>query len=626
MEFAALSTGQVSALLGFTAAAVIGLYLLKLRRRAVPVPYIVLWESLLAEGQATRWFSRLKRFLSLLIALTAVAMLATALGDPRPSSAFLKARNTVVLVDTGLSMQATDVPPSRLDAARDKALELVASMRPQDQMLIAQMHGVTTPVSTMTSDKRALKRAIKELQATDVCTDFASAYRFALDVLGGRPNPQIVLISDGVFRRDPELERRLYQPHVDIGFMPVGRRHNNLAITAFSARRHALDKDRSELLVELGNSSTKDQTVRLTLLADQSPIHVEHMQLQAGKQLRQVYDDISAVDRMLEARIDMPNDKSDDLTADNRAYARLPERNKARVLCVTRGNLYLEAALLLDEYLTVETVKPAEYAGATGHDVVIFDNFVPTAPPQTPALYLYPKPEDGHGGPLRVLGTLRRPLFDKLQRDHPLLRWTALRDVNVAEALNVQVQPEDQVVAADRRGPLIVAGTRDQNPFVALTFDLRRSDLPLRAAWPLLLLNIVKWFSSESDAYLASWRTGQAGQLALPTDVKEVTVLPPDNSSHRLPVTDGRAVFAPIKAGFYTLRTTHGQDIIAVNPEAQEPCGAAPRKSLDVAGHNLSLVSPPEKAAVEELWVYLLLAALFILFVEWFTYHRRWTV
>ena len=41
----------------------------------------------------------------------------------------------------------------------------------------------------------------------------------------------------------------------------------------------------------------------------------------------------------------------DDLPADDHAYALLPERRRARVQVVTRGNMYLEAALLLDEYL-----------------------------------------------------------------------------------------------------------------------------------------------------------------------------------------------------------------------------------------------------------------------------------
>ena len=58
-------------------------YILKLRRRPVAVPYSRIWERILRDKEATSWWSRLKRLLSLLLQLALLALLILALGDPR---------------------------------------------------------------------------------------------------------------------------------------------------------------------------------------------------------------------------------------------------------------------------------------------------------------------------------------------------------------------------------------------------------------------------------------------------------------------------------------------------------------------------------------------------------------
>src|SRR5690606_36568878 len=62
---------------------IVGLYILKLRRRPVAVPFSRIWQQVLRDKEATSLFSQLKRLLSLLLQLALVALLLLALGDPR---------------------------------------------------------------------------------------------------------------------------------------------------------------------------------------------------------------------------------------------------------------------------------------------------------------------------------------------------------------------------------------------------------------------------------------------------------------------------------------------------------------------------------------------------------------
>lgn len=658
MELLGLPLGQVLALFGAAGTAVTGLYLLRPRLRRLRVPFAPLWESLLSDRRSARLLSRLRRILSFALALSVVALLTAALGDPSFSSASARARHIVLLLDSGISMQATDVEPSRFSVARREAGKLIDGLAPSDRMLIARMDAGCAPLSTMTSDRRELYAALEHLEPGDVTSDFTGAYRFSLDVLREKNRPEIILISDGVFERDRELEKALAQPAVPIRYLPVGKRGRNLSITALSARRYPLDKNSSEILLELRNGSPRRQEVEITLHGDGAPLKTGRLDLPPRRRVRRFFRQVFGVDRVLEARMILAGNQRDDLAVDDRAYAVLPERRKARVLCVSQGNLYLQAALLLDEYLEVREITPSEYPdetaaangsvaspkpapsdgaaaavsasdhlveGIPGYDLVVFDRYVPAVPPAVPAIYIYPSDSE-KGFPLEVVGTIKQPYFERLQRGHGLLRWTALEDVNVAEALKVRTARRDSVVAADRNGALLVTGERNGQRFVAFTFDIRKSDLPLRVAWPLLLLNSIDWLIEERDGFVAGYKAGESRPLPLPAETSSAEINAPDGERQVLEAAAGGIVFAPERAGLYTVRAEEAELFLPVNPDCGNLDSIAPQKKLQVAGRPASRPRPAHRGPRERLWIYFVLAALAVVTVEWFTYHRRWTV
>ena len=631
MELTGLSLTQVLTVLGGFASAVVILYLLKLRRRQVEVPFVHLWREVLAEKQTTRLFSALKRILSLLVALAIVCALAFAMGDPRYLGASEDARTTVVLVDASASMQATDVAPDRLSAAAREVERLIGGLGGADRMLIAQMDRTTVPLTPLTQEPSLLREGLTRVEPTDLGADLPRALRLAMDVLRDQPRPRVVIVSDGVLGEGGEAEARAREAGIELTFLPIGEGGRNVAITAFSVRRYPLDKSRSQALIELWNPTEQDEAVELTLMGDGEPIDVSRLEVRAGERLRRVFEDVSGADRTLEARVTLAGGARDAQPADDHAYARLPERRRARVQCVTTGNLYLAAALLLDEYLEVVEVSPAEYPAPGRFDVTIFDAWVPPSPPESHAIYLHPAPAGGAtGGPFAVTGVVPRPFFDRIERDHPIVRFTALGDVNVAEALAVELQDGDRVVAGDTRAPLIVTGARADKRMVALLFDVRRSDLPLRIAWPLLLLNSIDLFVQEDAGYLSSYETGATWYVPVPAGAEVATLITPSGEERRVPVVDGRAVATGSRAGFYTLRYdslgADQQDVFAANLGPSEEAVIEPAERLELGGAEAPRPAIGRAGVRTEIWMVLVLAVLGVVLVEWFTYHRRLTV
>ncbi|MEZ4223592.1 MAG: VWA domain-containing protein [Polyangiaceae bacterium] len=603
-------------------------YILKLRRRPVPVPFSRIWERILRDKEATTWWSRLKRLLSLLLQLALLTLLVGALGDPRISGGLIEGRNVVVIIDASASMKATDVSPSRLAAAKLEVKKLVEGLSGSDRMLIAQMDAAITPLSTMTGETAELKPALDAVEATDTRADFHRALSFAIDSLTGLSKPEIIVVSDGALGDMEAATRGLALNDTEVRFIPIGKGKNNVAITAFSVRRYPLDKSRYEVMIELQNTNDEPTSVELSLLGDGDTVDVTRLALGPKERLARFYKDLAGASRTLEAKISLGDGKHDDLPADDHAFALMPERRRARVLVVTPGNTYLEAALLLDEYLDVTTVAPKQYPPAGTFDVTIFDNVAPKVAQGSGGLFYLNVPEEG--GPVELGRKLEMFGFDTWDKKSPILRWMSMGDVQVLYGNALKPEKEDRVVGASSKGPILVAGRRAGRRFVALGFDPRNSDFVLRVAWPLFVLNVINDFIEEDTSYVSSFMTGDVWHIPAPSGAESAQLKRPDGKVLTVPVKEGRAIYLGDRAGFYELTAQMEPEpvksMFAANLVSPDESQIEPAKELKLGGKALAMPGGFTAGVRRELWLYLLIAALIVSVVEWLTYHRRVTV
>lgn len=603
--------------------AVVALYLLREHRRRVEVPALALWQGVLQSKSSATLARRLRRIASLLLALCIVALILLGLADPLLSSPG-QGRHVVLLLDTSASMAATDEAPSRLEAARHLARRFVDTLGPADRAVVVafdqrpRLHGGF-------SDARAeLLETIAEVSQTDAAADLASAVALARDLLRGRSRPALWVFSDGNLRRVKEAEAELAaaEPAIDVRYVRVGKHGRNVAITGFATRRYPLDRSHQECMLRLESFSDVDEPVRLSVRSAGALLYEEELTLAPKSPVTRTLTDIVAPDRLLEAEL-VAQRGPDALASDDRAFAVLPPQRPLRVTLVSAGNRYLEAALLLDESLEVHEVAPEAYRDDQDADVLVFDHVRPAREPARPALYL--GPGDGPGYfPLPVDGSVDRPYFDRVEAEHPSLRKLALADVNIAQAARTRPAPEDRVLASTAaRVPLLVEGSRAA-PFLALTFDVRRSDLPLRAAYPLFLLRSLTLLSGRDDGFEPARSAGELMRVALPEGASSADLLRPDGQSEPLALRDGEASFWAHRAGVYRLRTDRGELVTSVRTPADESA-IAPSDTL-LRTPPSAPQGRPESVWGQRPWPALVALALALLALEWITFHRRWTV
>ncbi len=197
------------------------------RRYALRFPATATVAAVLDRGP--QW----RRFIPPALLALAVTALALALARPERTVAVPIEEASVVLVsDASGSMAATDVAPSRLDAAREAALTFISKVPKQLRVGLVGFSSAPHTVLRPTLDRETLAVTLSGLQASGG-TATGDALAVALDTLAPdasnatakRPPAAIILLSDGKTTEgsDPiEAAREAGRLHIPVYTVALG--------------------------------------------------------------------------------------------------------------------------------------------------------------------------------------------------------------------------------------------------------------------------------------------------------------------------------------------------------------------------------------------------------------------
>ena len=197
-----------------------------------------------------------------------------------------------------------------------------------------------------------------------------------------------------------------------------------------------------------------------------------------------------------------------------RPLAILPAPRPLNVLLVSAGNAFLEKALAADSQLKVETGGPELLEKKPQFDVAIIDGVQVSRVP--PGRYLFVNTVPG-GLPLEVQGKVQDPPIVDWDRNHPAMRYLDLSRVAIQEAMRVRPLGGGRALVESNLTPLIYAMDEGGVKAILIGFDLYRTDLPLRVAFPLFISNALRWLSpSRLEDVGLQLRAGQPLSAACP--------------------------------------------------------------------------------------------------------------
>ncbi|HET8570572.1 MAG TPA: VWA domain-containing protein [Candidatus Limnocylindria bacterium] len=601
---------------------IVAFYMLRLRRRDVPVGSTFLWQQLVRDVEANAPWQRLRFSWLLLLQLLIAALVVFAATRPFLNTTSDLAANVVLIVDTSASMGATDDGQPRIEAARRLAHQVVARLPEGGRVTVVAADDSAHVLASETNDRSSADRAIDGIDATQLPGNLTDAFALASALAARDADSTVVVVTDANADR---------LPPVGIGapvkVERVGSTDANQAVAALSATRRS-GGAQLDVFVAVANPSAGDVTRRLEIYADDALVDARDLQIAAGQRAEAIIATVPPAATVIEARLA----GSDALAVDDRAFALAPPQAAVRTLLVSDGNTYLENALALLPRLELYAVSTDGYSDAvakadadgTPYGLLVFDRFVPPSPPNVPALYVGPH-DDGAFG--TVSGTVDAPLLDRTDPDDPLLRYVDLSTLHVGRAARlVLTDGMRPAVAATTGDPLVAAGTVDGTAVALLTFALGDSDLPLQVAFPLLTSNLVDFLLPPVDGVLPpSQPLGEAIPLAVDPSITAVS-LTDGAGTTRIPLIAGRGTLpAAETVGLRELRTEDGTSLGRTAANLFDPGESAVAPGDPVPIEEMG--RPATGAAVEqparvEWWWRLAVIALALLLVEWLLFHR----
>lgn len=645
------------------------LYFLKLRRQPVEVPSTYLWTRTIEDLHVNSIWQRLRQNLLLFLQLLLLLLIILACLRPGWQGTALVGNRFIFLVDASASMSATDVRPTRLDAAKEKIVAMIDQMKSGDAAMVISFSNNAKVEQPFTDNRRLLRERVNQIAPTNRTSDLSEALRAAAGLANpGRTSQSetneaqvadampstLYILSDGGFAKVPDFSLGNLEPQ----YLKVGEdRPRNVAIAAFSVGRNPDRPTQQQAFGRLENFGPDPVSVEVTLHRDARLIDATKIDLPAAEFSTDpatqntacapgaagVEFDLGQLD---EGLLKLEIVQADALDVDNVAYAALQTPRRAKVLLITSGNEALRLAMLTDEAQKIselslaepsvlETKAFADEAAQGQYDLIIFDRCAPQKMPASNTLFIDAKPpsDDWEFGKRQG-----NPGIIDTDRAHPLLQLVEFGNVHISNGHKLKPPPGGSVLIDSVIGPLMAIAPRGGYEDAVLGFaiietneqgeKLVNSDWFVRLSFPVFCKNVLEYLGGNAGApTLPSIQPGTPMILRAQTPVARITVTTPSGQKIDLSrENQGSFVFATTnELGIYdVLEGTANQTSqrFAVNLFSSRESDLHPAEKVTLGYEAVPGVAGVERSR-KELWKWLLIGGLGVLIFEWYVYNRR---
>jgi hypothetical protein len=634
------------------------LYFLKLKRREQIVSSTLLWKRAVQDLQVNAPFQRLRRNILLLLQLLVLLAILLALAGPILSLIAGPARRYVLLIDRSASMNATDVKPNRLEAAKEQAKIFVVSLRSKafyslrdesDQTMVIAFDSSAKVMCNFTSDKKQLNRAIEAIEPSDgvsalaeaivVAQAFAQSPGIEADYMSAEEPARLVLFSDGQIR---DLDQIVVGPD-ELTFHCMGEAHQNVAVIAMQARRSYENPEEVNVFATLANYGVEPITCEVQLSINNSvravrPVTVPpRMSDESSDTVRpgKLAVDFSlsyAEGGVLEVRKLQSSDETDCLSCDDAAWAILPAPKKLSVLLVTNGNKVLESALEACPLARLELQSPAQFDATDQndlsieqrYDMIVLDNHVPAELPKCRYL-IFGRPPDGID--VSSPQELENQVIIDWRTKHPVLKYVDLTNLFAAKCYRMILPRDADVLAEFNETPALALVRRNGSVFLLAGFDVLQSNWPFEPSFVLFCYNAAGFLGTQlaggqemnlkvSEPIVVEGLDGQITAQIDGPDFSGTEISSSVSGSLRFPATD--------RAGTYRLSIGEQPDrFFAVNLLDPKESNIEPMREIVLSGQPVQAEEHGLSRANLPLWPFLVGLALVLVCLEWIIYNRK---
>lgn len=589
------------------------IHALKSKPRPVAVTSLFLWQEVLKERNSRVTLERLIKNLPLLLQILIVLLAALALAEPTWTHLGAPKGKMILVIDTSASMQTRSGAGTRFDLAIEKAFDLIEQRDPKQKILIVEAGRRAVLRAGFLDSSRRAEDLVRKLAPSDAAAGLEPALYLALSFVDPAAEDLVYLITDGAGGDISGLIKN----HPKIRPIIVGGGEHNVGITKFEFRQQIDRSDKYEFMLEVKNFGASPAACSIRLSLDNVTLFDRHVGFEAREKKLLILPYEGLIAGIARATLDA----DDDFVVDNQAYLSLNTAKEIWVLLVSRGNPFLEKLLAAYPNLRVNSVKeimPSAWRDQTArHDIVIVDRQDFPATDRGNFLLI-----DSYSPAIPALktGNVRLPRNPVWDRTNPLMADVDLSGLIVEQSTRLEAdQRLIPVVTSGRTGLMYTFETGGLRA-VLLSFDITRSDLPLKVAFPVMMSNILNWLNPHKLEFSTlQTRAGEPFDIYLSPQTEAFYTRAPFEKWQKQHAAGNPFIYRHTRrVGIYTVSENNRQRYFTVNLCDESESDIAPQ-SMAPASDRPAAGTVSEQVAVQRpLWAVLILAGCALLVVEWY--------
>ena len=530
---------------------IILLYLLKQKYKDAVVSSLFLWKAGLNNTEAQRPWQKLRKNMLILMQILAVILLALALANPIIMG---KEQNAdyILVIDSSMSMQAKDISPSRFDAAKGAIRDMVENAPPDTGFSLVLAGNSPSVLVVETKNKQELFNALSRLQPTLSSVNWEETMAL-LDARQKQYGGDIYIFSDSV----PPLV------NVKAECFVFANGGENCAVIHIS---HNQTDDGYQALIQVKNFGMSEAKRTLTLFCDDVPFDLVEISLAPKEQRDIVFAGIPLETESFSARI-TPGDV---LWADDVYYDAATKGGTNKVLLVTEGSMFIEKALSIMPGVELFKTSPENMETLSGYALYIFDGVMPEELPSDGHIMAFHLPIEN---PFVTLTDLEESNISAHGEGAGRLSFMEQTQFLVSEPKGISVPPWAQKIIAYGENAIGVAGEQEGRKCVLFSFDLNKTDFPLKMEFPIMLYHFISWYFPQGSTAVANTTAQTPIAFELLPSAKTAKVVLPSGETINVEDNLPTPIFENTsQAGIYTLLQFDDKGLaaksrFAVNPD-----------------------------------------------------------
>lgn len=480
-----------------TVPVVIVLYLLKPRGKDYRISSNLLWDKLFHNQQSKTFLEKFIHNILMYLQILILLLLVLALMSPYIHRQGEIRGNVILVFNTGGSMQhdAGD-GRTRMEEAVEQAKNLIAASDDTVFSIVTNdCMGTNLPAVGVT-DKNSLYKALDQIECCDGPGNLTDAESI-VDTLRGASGEseedvsgaEVIVFTDGNGAEDAASFSEYFDARVMVMGDAVSNVSNNFLTYAESDEDHRTITCASSLT----NYSDADASMEVSLYEGSSLLEIRQLTLAAGETKLCFFEEFEWSGEPLRSEVGSVKfagkDNPDSLAEDNAAYAIPAQTGRIDAALIGDGNTYIEKAYQAAAGMSLTKAKSESTLQDAAQAVRIYDAGAESSLSEDASSMLFKDSRNAAGTVERVMLTVT-----DCELTSGLSSFTI--GVNETNVYDVPVWGTGFLWAGGQCAGYY--GEHDGVKTVVVGFDIRESDFPLKAEFPVFISNAIHYLGDTS--------------------------------------------------------------------------------------------------------------------------------